>query len=72
MPSAAAAPALPDHAAARWLWDRLDLGGAGRDELRRQWPGDEHGFVEGLTALELAGLIRRLPGGRLARRLWPG
>jgi DNA processing protein len=65
-------PALPDHAAARWLFDRLDLEGRGRDELRRQWPGDEAGFVEGLTALEMAGLIRRLPGGRLARRLWPG
>lgn len=69
---AAAAPPLPDHAAARWLWGRLDLGGARRDDLRRQWPGDERGFIEGLTALELAGLIRRLPGGLLARRLWPG
>lgn len=68
---AAAATPLPQHAAARWLWDRLDLGGAGRDELRRQWPGDERGFIEGLSALELAGLIHRLPGGRLARRL-PG
>lgn len=67
---AAAVPSLPDHAAARWLWDRLDLGGTGRDVLRRQWPGDERGFIEGLTALELAGLIHRLPGGLLARRLW--
>jgi len=67
-----AGPALPDHAAARWLHARLDLEGCGRDQLRRQWPGDEQGFVEGVTALEMAGLIRRLPGGRLARRLWPG
>lgn len=67
-----AGAALPDHAAARWLLGRLDLEGCGRDQLRRQWPGDERGFVEGLTELELAGLIRRLPGGRLARRLWPG
>jgi DNA processing protein len=69
---AAATPPLPDHAAARWLWDRLDPNGTGRDELRRQWPGDEHGFIEGVTALELAGLIHRLPGGLLARRIWTG
>lgn len=63
-------PNLPDHPAARWLYERLDLGGCGRDELRRQWPGDERGFVDGLCALELAGLIHRLPGGQVARRLW--
>ncbi len=63
-------PVLPDHAAARWLWRRLDLGGCGRDELRREWGGDERSFVDGLTALELAGLIRRLPGGQLARSIW--
>lgn len=63
-------PPLPDHAAARWLWRRIDLGGCGRDELRREWAGDERGFLDGLTALELAGLIRRLPGGRLARSIW--
>lgn len=63
-------PLLPDHAAARWLWRRLDLGGCGRDELRREWAGDERSFVDGLTALEMGGLIRRLPGGRLARKIW--
>ena len=62
----------PQQAGALWLYARLDLEGCARDELRRQWPGDEQGFVEGLSALEMCGLIRRLPGGRLARRLWPG
>lgn len=65
-------PPLPDLAAARWLWKRLDLGGCARDELRRLWPGDERGFIDGLTALELAGLIRRLPGGLVARSIWAG
>jgi len=69
-PPLPAAPPLPDHAAARWLWRRLDLGGRGRDELRREWAGDERSFVDGLTALEMGGLIRRLPGGRLARSIW--
>ncbi len=69
---AGAPSALPDHAGALWLYRRLDLEGRGRDELRRLWPGDEGGFVEAVTRLELDGLIRRLPGGRLARRLWPG
>ena len=55
---------------ARWIMDRLDLEGVRRDELRRRWPGTEAAWVEGLTALELAGLIQRLPGGRLARRIW--
>lgn len=63
-------PPLPNHAGARWLWRQLDLGGCGRDELRRQWGGDERGFIDGLTALEMAGLIHRLPGGRLARKIW--
>lgn len=64
------APPLPDHAGARWLYGQLDLGGCGREELRRRWPGDERAFSDGLTVLELAGLIHRLPGGRVARRLW--
>jgi DNA processing protein len=71
-PGQAAGPPLPDHAGAQWLHRRLDLEGCRRDDLRRHWPGDEGGFVEALTVLELAGLIQRLPGGRLARRLWPG
>jgi len=58
------------HSAARWIIDRLDLEGMRRDELRHRWPGSEVAWVEGLTALELAGLIRRLPGGRIARRIW--
>lgn len=56
--------------AARWIMERLDLEGVRRDDLRRRWPGSEEKWVEGLTALELAGLIRRLPGGRVARRVW--
>jgi len=58
------------QSSARWILDRLDLEGVRRDELRQRWPGSEANWVEGLTALELAGLIRRLPGGRLARRIW--
>lgn len=58
------------HSSARWILDRLDLEGVGRDQLRHRWPGTEDTWLEGLTALELAGLIRRLPGGRIARRVW--
>lgn len=57
---------------ARWIMDRLDLEGVRRDDLRFRWPGSEEAWQEGLLALELAGLIRRLPGGRLARRIWSG
>jgi len=66
---------LPDPvpgSAARWIMDRLDLEGVSRDRLRERWPGTESSWQEGLLALELAGLIRRLPGGRLARRIWSG
>ena len=58
--------------AACWIMDRLDLEGVSRDRLRERWPGAEESWQEGLLALELAGLIRRLPGGRLARRIWSG
>lgn len=58
------------HSSARWIMDRLDLEGVRRDDLRNRWPGNEETWLEGLTALELAGLIRRLPGGRIARRVW--
>jgi DNA processing protein len=58
--------------AAGWIMDRLDLEGVSRDRLRERWPGTEESWQEGLLALELAGLIRRLPGGRLARRIWSG
>ncbi len=56
--------------AARWIMDRLDLEGVSRDGLRERWPGTEDAWMEGLLALELAGLIRRLPGGKLAHRIW--
>ena len=72
-PDAAAAygPDRPACAsAARWIFDRLDLEGTSRDDLRYRWPGTEAAWNEGLLALELAGLIRRLPGGRLARTIW--
>jgi DNA processing protein len=65
-------PAPQDKSAARWIMDRLDLEGVSRDQLRGRWPGTEGLWQEGLLALELAGLIRRLPGGRLARRIWSG
>lgn len=58
--------------AARWIMDRLDLEGVRRDLLRERWPGSEGAWTEGMLALELAGLIRRLPGGRVARRIWAG
>lgn len=57
---------------ARWIMDRVDLEGVSRDQLRERWPGTEQSWQDGLLALELAGLIRRLPGGRLARRIWSG
>ncbi len=68
VPTLPAAPA-PDSAAA-WILARLDLEGIRRDDLRRNWPGSEDCWQEGLLALETAGLIRRLPGGRLARSIW--
>lgn len=67
----AGVPADPaPGSAARWIFDRLDLEGVGRDRLRERWPGTEASWCEGLLALELAGLIRRLPGGGLARTIW--
>jgi len=65
-------PEPQSGSAARWIMDRLDLEGVSRDGLRERWPGTEDAWQEGLLALELAGLIRRLPGGRLARRIWSG
>ncbi len=56
--------------AAAWILDRLDLAGVKRDELRRSWPGSEDIWQQGVLALEMQGLIRRLPGGRLARSIW--
>ncbi len=56
--------------AARWIFDRVDLEGTSRDDLRYRWPGTEAAWNEGMLALELAGLIRRLPAGRLARTIW--
>lgn len=56
--------------AARWILDRLDLEGVPRDVLRRRWSGTEPVWCAGLLELEMAGLIRRLPGGRLARTIW--
>lgn len=55
---------------ARWIWDRLDLTGLRLDELRRRWTGDESLWREGLLALEMTGRIVRLPGGKVARKIW--
>jgi DNA processing protein len=64
-------PPLPvAGSAARWLYDRLDLDGVDHGTLAAAWPGTRDMWVEGLLALEMAGLIRRLPGGRLARTIW--
>ncbi len=67
----AGAPLPLPGSAARWILDRLDLDGIALEELRQRWPGSDAMWSEGLLALELAGLTRRLPGGRLAPRLWP-
>ena len=56
--------------AARWILDRLDLEGSDLDDLLLTWPGTNAMWSEGLLALELAGLIRRLPGGLAAPRIW--
>jgi len=56
--------------AARWILDRIDLDGTDPEDLLLRWPGTVAMWDEGLLALELGGLIRRLPGGRLAPRLW--
>jgi DNA processing protein len=56
--------------AARWILDRLELEGTNLEDLRRRWPGTDAMWSEGLLALELAGLIRRLPGARAAPRIW--
>jgi DNA processing protein len=64
-------PPLPQPgSAARWIFDRLDLDGVRHANLRERWPGNDASWCEGLLALETAGLIRRLPGGRLARSIW--
>jgi DNA processing protein len=56
--------------AARWIWDRVDLEGTSLHELQERWVGGSASWAEGLVALEMAGLIRRLAGGRIARRYW--
>ncbi len=70
-PAADTGPPRPAAgSAARWILDRLDLEGIPAEDLRSRWPGTAAMFGEGLLALELGGWIRRLPGGRLAPRLW--
>ena len=67
----AAAELGPDPGSpARWILERLDLEGTSRDELRARWPGNEDTWQKGLLELEMAGLIRRVPGGRLTRTIW--
>jgi DNA processing protein len=56
--------------AARWIWNRLDLEGVSRDELRSRWPGSGEQYAEGMVRLEMQGLVRRLPGRKLARRIF--
>jgi DNA processing protein len=69
-PAAQREPRPVAGSAAGWILDRLDLDGTPVDDLRLRWPGNDAMWHEGLLALELAGLIRRLPGGRLAPRIW--
>lgn len=69
--AAVCGPPLPvAGSAARWILDRLELEGTDAEELLANWPGTAAMWAEGLLALELAGLIRRLSGGRLAPRIW--
>jgi DNA processing protein len=70
--SAAASPLTlpPPGTAARWIWERLDLEGVSGQDLRRRWRGEAAALDDGLLRLEVAGLVRRLPGGRLARSIW--
>lgn len=68
LPPAVVGPA--PGSAARWILDRLDFDGIGRDKLRSRFDGTEEMWGEGMLALELAGLIKRLPGGLLARTMW--
>ena len=66
-----APPARPaPGSAARWIFDRLEFDGVARDQLRSRWRGTEQAWAEGLLALELAGMINRLPGGRLGLKVW--
>ncbi len=58
------------NSVAGWILDRLDFDGIGRDKLRSRFNGTEEMWGEGILALELAGLIVRLPGGLLARTIW--
>ena len=69
-PAALGPPRPLAGSAARWILDRLDLEGTALEDLRQRWPGNDAMWSEGLLALELAGLIRRLPGARLAPRIW--
>jgi DNA processing protein len=60
----------PVGSVARWIWDHLDLEGVTLGDLRRRWRGAEASWAEGILALEMRGLIRRLPGRKLARSIW--
>jgi DNA processing protein len=55
---------------ARWILDRLDFEGVPLEDLLSRWAGSREAWSEGLLALELADLIKRLPGGILARNIW--
>ncbi len=55
---------------ARWIFDRLDFDGCTVEELFSRWPGRRETWSAGLLQLELAGQIKRLPGGILARSIW--
>jgi DNA processing protein len=60
----------PSGSAAGWIFERLNFDGVSREQLRCQWAGTDEAWSEGMMALELAGLIKRLPGGGLARSIW--
>ncbi len=70
VPGAETGAAVPAGGAVRWLWERIDLDGIPLAQLQARWRGASGALSEALLTLELARLIRRLPGGRVARRVW--
>ena len=70
VPGAEPGAAVPGGGAVSWLWERIDLDGIPLAELQARWRGASGVLSEALLTLELARLIRRLPGGRVARRVW--
>jgi DNA processing protein len=63
-------PLPPTGSVPRWILDRLDFDGIPQEEIYRRWAGNDAALARGILTLEMAGLIQRLPQGRLARKIW--